>query len=111
MPVGDQVDSSCSSDSASSASLVRRHLHSVQLQVRALQSELVVLKDAELFSQDRFSNLEHITTSLSASVQGLTVQVQQLERAQHLQSAGLQAQAVALSRVARRLAELERASF
>ena len=111
MPTGEAKNSGSSSDCASSTSLVSRHLHSVQLQVRALQSELVTLKDSELFAQDRFTNLEHISASLSASVQSLTVGVEQLERAQTLQSAGLQAQAVTLSRVAWRLADLERASF
>ena len=111
MPAAAAEDSSVSSDSASSTSLVSRHLHSVQLQVRALQSELSALKDSELFAQDRFSNLEHITTSLSASVQGLNEQFQQLQRAQSLQAAGLQAQASAISRLARRLADLERAGF
>ena len=111
MPAGEAEDISSSSDSASSTSLVSRHLHSVQIQVRALQSELVTLKDSELFAHDRSSNLEHISNSLSVSVQGLTARVEQLERAQTLQSAGLQAQALALSRVARRLADLERASF
>ena len=100
-----------SSDSPSSGSLISRHLHSVQLQVRALQSEIVVLRDSESFGQDRFSNLEHISASLDSGVQGLASRLEQMERQQALQSAGLQAQAVAIARLARRLSALERVTF
>ena len=65
----------------------------------------------EAFAQDRLDNLEHITRSLSSSVQSLTSRVEQLQRNQALQSAGLQAQAIAVSRLARRLAALERTNF
>ena len=111
MPEEGREPSDKSSDSASSTSLVSRHLHSVQLQVRALQSEVVALKGLEAFAQDRFDNLEHISASLSTSVQDLSLRVAQLERKQALQAAGLQAQALAVSRVARRLAALERNTF
>ena len=111
MPAGSAERSDDSSDSASSTSLVSRHLHSVQLQVRALQSKVATFKGSEAFAQDRFDNLEHISASLSTSVQNLSLRVEQLERKQALQSAGLQAQAIAVSRIARRLATLERVSF
>ena len=99
------------SDGASSTSLLSRHLHSVQVQVRALQSELAVLKDSTAFGQDRLDNLEHICNSLASSVQGLTDRLDQVAHSQAVHSAGLQAQAIAVSRLARRLASLERASF
>ena len=111
MPAGSAEQSEGSSDSASSASLVSRHLHSVQIQVRSLQTEVAALKSSEAFAQDRLDNLEHIARSLSSSVQSLTLRVEQFQHAQALQSAGLQAQAVAVSRLARRIAALEQAHF
>ena len=103
-------EASPASSSCSSQSLLSRHLHSVQNQVRALQQELEKLA-SDNFSQDRLDNLEHISRSLSASVQDLSDQVCRLERAQALQAAGLQAQAVSISRLARRLAAFEQRSF
>ena len=103
-------EASPASSSCSSQSLLSRHLHSVQNQVRTLQQELEKLA-SDNFSQDRLDNLEHISRSLSASVQDLSDQVCRLERAQALQAAGLQAQAVSISRLARRLAAFEQRSF
>ena len=99
------------SSSASSQSLISRHLHSVQIQVRSLQAELTRLQDSGAFSGDRLDNLESISRSLCSSVQELSDRAAHIERVQALQAAGLQAQAVSLSRLARRLANLEQASF
>ena len=104
-------EESPASSSCSSQSLLSRRLHSVQNQVRTLQQELASLKASDSFSSDRLDNLEHISTSLSASVQDLSSKVLSIERNQALQAAGLQAQAVSLSRLARRLAVLERTNF
>ena len=99
------------SSAASSQSLLSRHLHSVQTQVRNLQVELNRLKDSSAFSDDRLDNLESISKSLCSSVQELPARAANIERVQALQTAGLQAQAVSLSRLARRLASLEQAHF
>ena len=99
------------SSSPSSQSLLSRHLYSVQLQVRNLQTELTRLKDSGAFSDDRLENLESISRSLCSSVQELSARAAHIERVQALQAAGLQAQAVSLSRLARRLASLEQANF
>ena len=104
-------ESSPESSSCSSQSLLSRHLHSVQIQVRTLQQELAAVKSSDAFSSDRLDDLEHVSRSLSDSVQALSNQVLRLERQQALQSAGLQAQAVSLSRLARRLAVLEQRTF
>ena len=104
---GSEADSPASS-SCSSQSLLSRHLHSVQNQVRTLQQEFASLKASDSFASDRLDNLEHISKSLSASVQDVSSKVLSIERNQALQAAGLQAQAVSLSRLARRLAVLER---
>ena len=108
MAAGAQCLSSESDSSASSQSLLSRHLFSVQNQVRSLQVEVSSLRDSSAFACDRLDNLEHIVKSLDQSLQDLEVSVQQLQRLQALNSAGLQAQAVALSRLARRLSALER---
>ena len=106
-------DASQDSDSsaASSQSLLSRHLHSVQVQVRSLQVELHRLKDSSAFSDDRLDNLESISKSLCGSIEALSARAASIERVQALQAAGLQAQAASLSRLARRLASFERASF
>ena len=75
------------------------------------QGELASLKDSDSFACERLDNLEHISRSLSASAQDLSNQILNLERTQALQAAGLQAQAVSLSRLARRVAGLEQANF
>ena len=68
------------SSSCSSQSLLSRHLHSLQNQVRLLQQELASLKDSDNFACERLDNLEHISRSLSASVQDLSNQILNLER-------------------------------
>ena len=107
-PDGAQFLNSESNSSASSQSLLSRHLFSVQNQVRALQGEVAGLRGSSDFQSDRLDNFEHIAKSLDQSVRNLSNSVRQLERNQALNSAGLQAQAVALARVARRLSTLER---
>ena len=99
------------SDSPSSASLVSRHLFSVQNQVRALQQEVQILKNSEAFAKDRLANLESITRSLNGSVQGISARIVRIERDYALQAAGLQAQAAFVARLARRVAALEQAQF
>ena len=99
------------SSSPSSQSILSRHLYSVQVQVRNLQAEVARLKDSGSFSADRLDNLEHISRSLSSSVQDLSDKVVHFERVQALQAAGLQSQALFVARLARRVAALERASF
>ena len=91
--------------------LLSRHLHSVQIQVRSLQVELDRLKGSSAFSDDRLDNLESISKSLCGSVEALSARAASIERVQALQAAGLQAQAASLSRLARRLASLEQATF
>ena len=110
-PDSPEASQESASSSASSQSLISRHLHSVQIQVRNLQAELTRLQDSGAFSGDRLDNLESISRSLCSSVQGLSDRAAHIERVQALQAAGLQAQAVSLSRLARRLANLEQASF
>ena len=68
-----------SSDSPSSGSLISRHLHSVQLQVRALQQELAELTDSVAFYQDRTENLEVQLQSISQEHSELTDRVSSLE--------------------------------
>ena len=73
-----------SSDSPSSGSLVSRHLHSVQIQVRALQQEVAALKDSVAFYQDRTENLEVQLRSLEREQAELTERVGSLEESNAL---------------------------
>ena len=86
-------------------------LHSVQLQVRTLQGEVAALRNSNSFTADRLDNLEHISRSLSSDVSAILARVEHLERSHALHSAGLQAQAVTLARILRRLTALEQANF
>ena len=86
-------------------------LPSVQLQVQRLQGEIAALRDSTSFTSDRLDNLEHISRSLSSDVPAILTRLEHLERSHALHSAGLQAQAVTLARLLRRLTALEQANF
>ena len=123
-----------SSDSPSSGSLVSRHLHSVQLQVRALQQEVLALRDSVAFCHDRAENLEEQLRSITAEHSAWTERVasleashdlllQQAERAADslrasdwargqlalLFQARYENQQISIARLARRLQDVERA--
>ena len=111
-----------SESSASSQSLLSRHLFATSNKVTALETQVRNLSDTVAFQEDKINNLEHQHRSLELSVRqlqashdGLSQQVLALEA--ELQAArnvltfrGAEAvtQGVAIARVSRRVEAVER---
>ena len=125
--MGDQ-DRDCGSEpaspdsSASSQSLLSRHLFATANRVTALEQQIRGLVSTVEFQEDKISNLEHQRSSLERTIrhlqtqqEGLAQQVLALEtelqatrRAVEYRSAEAVTHEISVTRVGRRVAELER---